>query len=231
MTNQLSLGVNLRDDSTLDSFFVGSNAQAWSHVKTSAAGKGESFLYIWGESGSGVTHLLQGACQLCASNGRTAMYLPLSDLAKAGPSCLEGLEQLNLVCLDDIHEIRGNPLWEERVFHLFNLIRDNKKTRLIIGANAPPKQTQIQLADLVSRLTWGVTFQLITLSDGQIVEALKIRAQARGLILSDEVAYYLLRRCPRTMSVLYQHLDTLDKASLVAQKKLTIPFVKSTLCL
>jgi DnaA family protein len=233
MSSQLPLGVHLRDDATLESFYIGSNATVWSNVKATASGKGEGFLYLWGEPGAGVTHLLQGACRQSAFHQATAVYLPLSQLKLEPGSerCLDGLEHVNLICLDDIEAIAGIPAWEEAVFCLFNQIRDTPTARLIIGASNPPKQTRILLADLVSRLTWGLTFQLLPLSDQQIVEALKIRAQARGLILQDEVAYFLLNRCPRTMSVLYEHLDKLDNASMAAQRKLTIPFIKSTLTL
>ena len=229
MRDQLALGVRLKDHATLSSYFQGSNGQAWAQVKAMASGCSDNFLYLWGEKDTGVTHLLQGACQHAQLTGRTAVYCPLSSLRHESPMSLKGLDMLQLVCLDDIQMIAGRADWEEAVFHLFNACRDNGQTKLIIAAGSPAKQTGVKLPDLVSRLSWGVSYQLNALSDSEIIQALQMRAQVRGLMLPDEVAQYLLKRCPRTMSTLYAHLDTLDRASLAAQRKITIPFVKSVL--
>jgi DnaA family protein len=186
-------------------------------------------LSTWGAPGVGCTHLLQAACNRANQLNLAAMYLPLEHLYHQSPTLLEGLENLDLICIDDMQCIAGLPQWEEALFHLYNRLRAAPNTCLLVAGTGPVNQLKINLADLSSRLQWGVVYQLHALSDEEIATALQIRAKARGLILTEEVAHYLIRRCPRTMSVLYQHLESLDKASMAAQRRLTIPFIKNIL--
>jgi DnaA family protein len=72
-------------------------------------------------------------------------------------------------------------------------------------------------------------FQLRLLDEDEQQEALKLHARIRGVELPDETARWLLRRFPRDMRTLYELLDTLDEASLVAQRRLTVPFIRSVL--
>ena len=85
------------------------------------------------------------------------------------------------------------------------------------------------LADIRSRFGAAEIFQLKPLDEEGEREALRLRATARGLDLPDDTARYLLRRFPRDMSTLGRLLDEIDLASLSAQRRLTIPFVKSIL--
>lgn len=227
-SQQLPLGIDLRDDCTLETFFPGDNQQALSHVKQVAKGEGEPFLYLWGREGVGRTHLLQGACHWANRYQRTAFYLSLNPINALNPAILEGLERLDLICLDDIEAISGIKEWEEALFHLFNRLRSLNR-RLLVAANCAPKALAIQLPDLHSRLSWGVVYSLHPLDDENLLMALQLRAKERGLTLTDEVGAFLIRRCTRSMPELYSLLETLDKASLVEKRRLTIPFIKSAL--
>lgn len=227
MSTQLALPLGLRDDATFDNFFQGVNAHCVAALMASASGQRYPFIYLWGQSGAGRSHLLQAACHLATQKNRSCVYLPLSASGLA-PQILQDLEHINLVCIDDIEAIAKNKSWEEGLFNLYNRIRDNNQTLLIVGAH-PPQRLGLELADLVSRLAWGVVFQLHVLSDEDKLAALALRSKLRGLVLSEDVGHFLLRRCPRDMTQLFTILDTLDKASLQAQRKLTIPFVKSVL--
>ena len=89
--------------------------------------------------------------------------------------------------------------------------------------------TDIQLADLRSRLATGLIYQLETLDDTAKQQVLIVQAQARGLELPEEVAQYLLRHQSRDMRELIQLLQQLDKASMIEKRRLTIPFVRQVL--
>lgn len=223
---QLPLGVSLRDDARFENFQVGENGLVCEIVKQAARGEGDQFVFLWGGSGFGCSHLLQAACHASDEFNRQAVYLPLNDLDRFTPSILEGLEYLDLVCLDNIEYIAGHADWEEAVFHFFNRIRqeDNK---LVVGANAAPRHLNIQLPDLQSRLTWGMAFNLVELDDEDKIRAIQLRAKTRGFELPDEVAKYLVHHSGRSMSQLCDKLEYLDKASLMAKRKVTIPFIKS----
>jgi DnaA family protein len=101
--------------------------------------------------------------------------------------------------------------------------------QLVISAEVPPALIQWSLPDLGSRCAASAIFQLRALDEEEQQEALKLRARARGVELPDDTARWLLRRFPRDMHTLYELLDTLDEASLVAQRRLTVPFIRTVL--
>ena len=61
------------------------------------------------------------------------------------------------------------------------------------------------------------------------MRALQLRAERRGLTLADDAALFLVHRLPRDMHSLCRVLDQLDEASLVAQRRLTMPFLRQAL--
>ncbi|MCL7939334.1 DnaA regulatory inactivator Hda [Halomonas sp. ATCH28] len=225
---QLPLGVGLRDDATFANFHPGPHATLVDRLVHQLDDDGEPFLYVWGASGTGRSHLLQAACHAASDRDRRALYLPLAELGHFPPLMLEEIERLDLVAIDDLDRVMGRKRWEEALFHAFNRLRDAGK-RLVIAAEAPPRQLSVTLPDLASRLTWGMTFHLQGLDDAGRLAALQLRARGRGMQLPDEVARYILHRGPRRLDALFETLEALDRASLSAQRKLTIPFVKQAL--
>ncbi len=224
---QLALGVSLQDDATFDNFHFATDQQAVQALKAfSQSALDEPYIYLWGSAGSGRSHLLQASCHELQQQSGLAFYLPLSEVVDYGPAVLEGLDDFDLVCLDDIEAIAGREDWELALFHLFNRLRDSGR-KLLVSADQAPAQLPLQLADLASRLSWGLIYQLQGLSDEDKLAALKLRAKRRGFELTDEVAQYILHRSPRDMRELFVVLERLDRASLSAQRKVTIPFVKT----
>ncbi len=228
MIQQLPLNIQWRDDATLQNFYPGDNGEALKAVSALSEGIGESFVYLWGQSGVGRTHLLQAACHAASEKGIAAFYLSLRDREHLSLSALQGVEDVPLVCLDDIEQIAKLSIWEEGLFYLFNRIQA-KKGRLLIAADVAPKYLPFSLPDLKSRLNWGVTYQLHRLTDEQKMTVLELRAEHRGLALHKTVAQFLLNHCSRDMNELYAVLEKLDRASLIEQHRLTIPFVKHVL--
>ncbi|SIS75948.1 DnaA regulatory inactivator Hda [Neptunomonas antarctica] len=222
---QLPLGVTLRDAARFANFQTGSNGLVCEMLRQAAVGEGESFLYIWGAKSSGCSHLLQAACHAAEPRKLTAVYLPLNELMSLSPVILEGMEYLDLICVDNIEAVANKPEWEEALFHLYNRIRQEQNT-LIVAANSAPRQLKIKLPDLVSRLSWGAVFNVTALNDDDKVQAIQLRAKIRGIELPEEVAKYLVHHASRSMNDLCLMLDRLDKASLRAQRKVTIPFIK-----
>ena len=228
---QLSLGMRLRDDATFANYYPGANAVTLGYVEHACEVEDQwmdGVLYIWGASGVGRSHLLQAACLRVEERGGRALYLPLADLAEHGPQLLDNVEFCDLVCLDDIQAVLGQAHWEEALFHAFNRMLDAGK-QLLIAADASPRKLPIKLADLQSRLSLALVFQLHELSDDDKLRALQLRASRRGLQLPDDVGRFLLARSVRSMTVLFDTLEQLDTASLQAQRKLTIPFLKEAL--
>lgn len=216
---QLPLGITLRETATLDGFVTGANSEALAALRCLSLG---DRLYLHGPAGVGKTHLLQGACR--EADGRAA-YLPLRELAAHPPEVLAGLDELDRVCLDEVDTVAGDRAWEEALVGFLDRLRAQNSTVIAAGPRPADKLDRL-LPDLASRLSWGTVYALQPLDDAGKHELLQQRATARGLQMPDEVAAYLIRRTPRDVPALLALLDRLDKASLAAQRRLTIPFVK-----
>jgi DnaA family protein len=224
MPQQLPLGLTIRPSVDFASFINGRNGEAVSRLRTPQ----DPFIYLWGESGCGKSHLLQAACQQAHHEKRLTAYLPLKSEREIDPEMLVGLECYALVCLDDLERVAGHPVWEQAIFNLFNLLRESGG-ELIVSADRPPASLPIKLPDLASRLTWGPCYHLLPLDDEERMELLIASAERRGMSMSAETASFLLQRAPRDIHFLTLLVDRLDTASLAAQRRLTIPFVREIL--
>lgn len=225
---QIPLQFSRFDRMSLNEFVSGSDQEASLAVRRLVQDEDRVPVFLWGRSGTGKSHLLQAACEQLSVAGQSAAYLPLKQYQTLSADMLEGLEQLDLVCLDDVDSICGDGDWEQAVFHLYNRLRDNH-TRLLMTAQTAPAGLPVKLSDLKSRLTWGLVLQLHPLSEEDVIRALQQRSLQRGFELNQEVGEYLIRRCPRDMKSLFAILQRLDEASLAAKRKVTIPFVKELL--
>jgi len=224
--NQLTLQVGLDDSSTFDNFYISANnSQALAYLYAQGSAGLEQFSYLWGANGSGRSHLLQAVCHQFDARDAACFYLPLNQAAEFAPEILEGLENLSLVCLDDVQAILGKQEWELALFSLFNRLRDSG-TRLVIAANCAPRELAIVLPDLLSRLQSGVVFQLHGLRDDEKRFALQLRATQRGIALSEEVLNYVLQRNDRSMQGLLSLLEKLDQFSLQTKRRITVPLLR-----
>lgn len=226
--SQIPLGLVLRDRSTFDTFFPAGNEQTVAFLRSFVLQGEQTVAWISGPAHSGKTHLLGASCIAAIEAGRQAAYLSMDQLRDLGPDSLGGWEQHDLLCLDELDAVLGDAAWEQALFSLFNVMHDSGK-QLLVAASGGPRAYEFSLADLQSRLSWGGVYELAELGDEQRVSALSLRARARGIELPEETGRYLLQRIPRDMTSLYRFLDTLDKESLAAQRRLTIPFVRMIL--
>ena len=228
---QLPLPIHQSDDETLENFYAENNLLLLNSLQKNFLQLHQQFFYLWGNKGSGKSHLLKGVCQHYLAQQRPALYVPLNKAQYFSPAVLENLEQQALVCLDDLQAVIGNAEWEVAIFDLINRVRETGRTLLIMSADQSPANLPVQLPDLASRLTWGEVYQLAPLNDQQKIEVLQKAAYQRGIELPDETANFLFKRLERDMKTLFNALEKLDQASLQAQRKLTIPFVKEILSL
>ena len=211
---QLALDITASPVPTFDNFVTGRNAEAIAHVRAAvaAAGGGERFVYLWGESGSGRTHLLRAA----ASAGSTYVRCDAdSTFEDAAP----------LLLADDVERLGADA--QVALFNRYNALREQGGGLIAVGA-VPPVQLTLR-ADLLTRLAWGLVVQVHALSDDEKAQALAQHAKARGFTLSDEVIAYLLTHAPRDMGALFATLDALDRHSLETKRAVTVPLVRELL--
>jgi len=218
---QLPLELALADHASLDTFAGGANAAVVEHVRSLAQG-GTGTIWLFGGSRVGKSHLLQAACRAATAAGRRAMYVPLP---ADSPAILADLEHVDLLAIDDVHTVAGSMPWERALFVILNAYLSSNGA-LLLAASAPASQCGFQLADLESRGAGAVTYRLAPLDDADRAAALRLHAAARGLALDAAAADYLLTRVARDMAALTEWLARLDRASLSAQRRLTIPFIR-----
>ncbi len=225
---QLPLRLRLDERADFETFVAGENAEALALLQRFSEDAREPYIYLWGPPGSGKSHLLQAVCQRAHQLAQTPAYLPLRELVGLDPELLQSLEQLDLVCIDDLDAIAGRAEWEGALFALYNRLRDAGR-RLLVSAGQPPAGLGVALKDLSSRLGWGPALRLRELHDPE-KEGLLIEAAARrGMTLGPEAARYLLSHQPRDLRSLLAVIERLDGLSLATQRRLTIPFIRQHL--
>jgi len=188
----------------------------------------EGCVFISGPEGSGKTHLLNAACNLARERSHRAFYVALGRVPQMAVDGLARLEEMDLVCIDDVDRVAGSPEWENALFHFFNRFRA-RRGRLVISSSHHLSSVQFQLPDLASRLAWGLRLQLEPLNDGDKKSVLQARARSLGIELPGEVADYLLSRGSRNLLSLLAGLDAIRQEALAGKRKLTLPLARAVL--
>ena len=220
--DQYPLAFAAGDPPSFDNFVPGPNREAVALVQRLAAGRGERYLYLGGAAGTGKTHLLAAAVR--AAGG---FYLSPAERGLR-PGVMERLEAAPLVGLDEAGAAAGRPEWERALFRLFDDLED-AGARLVVAARPSPARLGLALPDLASRLASGPVLHLTALPDAELERVLTARARARGFELDPRVAAYLVSRERRDPRHLLSLLDRLDRHSLAARRRITIPFVRDLL--
>jgi DnaA family protein len=138
-----------------DSFYPGSNLEIYQSLQDHI----EKLLWIAGTRGSGKTHLLQAAFHQCIRLANKSLYIPMREFEQLSPEVLDDLDQLDLICIDDIEFILGSQAWEIKLLDLYERLQTTN-TRLLITSHETPKVLNFFLPDLASRFSMSVVHQL-----------------------------------------------------------------------
>jgi DnaA family protein len=225
---QLPLALSLDKNALFETYVASGAGAAVAHLIASADGERNDILWLCGSAGTGKTHLLQAACRRAGDRGARSMYVSLDAGGGAHPDQLIGVETLDLLALDAVDAVAGRGDWESRLFHVLNHFY-SRTGSLLLAARKAPTSTAFALPDLASRAAGAILYRLAALDEGGQVEALMCHARLRGLELDPASARFLLNRVQRGMPELCAWLDHLDRASLAAQRKLTIPFIREAI--
>ncbi|MFW2372860.1 MAG: DnaA regulatory inactivator Hda [Gammaproteobacteria bacterium] len=228
MTRQLVLDLKLKETHTLENYITGHNQLLLMLLQTMVQKQGEQQLFMWGASAVGKSHLMQAVCHKASDNGFSVSYLPLEQLIDYSPQLLDGMESMDLICIDDVEQVSGKPEWQEQLFNLINRTRETLNY-LLFSASLPPNEMDLKLEDLRSRLNWGPVISIQPLDDDDLQMALQQRARNQGFELPDSVCSYMLKHYTRDMNGLFNKLQTLEQASLAQHRLITVPFVKEVI--
>ena len=228
---QLALDIGLATGPTLDSFFAGPNEAALQHLRlwvgqggAQAATRSPLPTYVWGEPGSGKSHLLAATCEALREQGASVGWL---DPSVANPPDFD--ERWAAVFLEDVHLF--DTVQQAAAFNWFVNAASpaSGSPRGVVAAGALPPADLPLRDDLRSRLGWGHVFQLHLLDETARRAVLRQQADARGVFLGDEVMDFMLNRFSRDLGSLMQLLEQLDAFALRTQRAITIPLIKTML--
>ena len=225
---QLPLPFKLHRLASFETFVADSNETLVSHLEAVARGERSDVIWLCGARGRGKTHLLQASCRAADRAGTRAMYLSLDPGGALEPDCLLGLDSIGLLALDQVDTVAGRPPWETRLFSVLDGFQSSRRT-LLLAASSAPAAAGFVLADLVSRAAAAAVYRLNPLSDDGQQQVLVAHAHFRGLDLDEATARYLLARVDREVGELCRWLERLDRASLIEQRRLTVPFIRKAL--
>ena len=216
---QLALSLAAPPSPTLENFVRGRNAELMTVLSALADGdQSERFVYIWGVHGCGKTHLMKAMCLAFERRKVAAAMLSGADAQTDIASC-------EVVLVDDVDQL--TDVDQQRLFNIYNRLRDGGGV-LIAAGTVPPARLSLR-SDLVTRLGWGLVYQVHTLSDDEKMAAMIGHARARGFGLTREVIDYLLKRQARDLPRLLAILDALDRYSLENKRAVTIPLARELL--
>jgi DnaA family protein len=229
MSAQLPLALRWPAQQRFETFVSGDNGATLALVRATADGAPE-WIYLAGAVGSGKSHLLLAACAEASAQRRSAQYLSLAKLPKGSnvADAVRALGGSDVLTLDDLGAIAGDADAEHALFDLYNRCKMEKST-LLFAANAAPAQLGIGLPDLISRLASCTQATLKPLDDAARREAVRQRAQARGLVLDEVVLDWVFAHTPRDLGSLTALLERIDREALAAQRRVTVPFLRKLL--
>jgi len=219
--NQLGLPISLNASMLLESFVA--NKELLRLINQLFLNEKSSEVYIYGASGQGKTHVLQGAVLKALEIDKHAVYIDCSDTFP--DYILDFVDQIDFICFDNVHSIlREN---QEIFFDLYNRARQ-AQIFILVSGNTLPSDLEV-MKDLKTRLSLAAVYKLEELNDELIMSVIDSQMSQRNLSVNSNVYEYLFKNYSRDLKLLLSTLNDLDKASLQAKKPISIPFVKKFL--
>lgn len=216
---QLTLDVRPDWTPTLAEFVPGGNADLLQAIALHLEARNGTLLYLWGEMGSGRSHLLRAAVLECTARGRPARYLAAAEVAHAS------LREGECLAIDDVEALDAAA--QAQLFRLLIGAAEAHVALLFAGGHAP--QHLALREDVRTRIGQGLAFEIKPLSDADKERLLLQHASRRGMLVEADLVRYLLRHGRRDIGWLMSVLDALDEASLAHARRVTLPLLRDIL--
>jgi len=219
--NQLGLPISLDSKMLLDNFIA--NSELLNLIHQLFQDKKASEIYVYGLTGQGKTHVLQGVVLKALANDKNAIYIDCID--SFPEHLLDFIDQLSFISLDNVDLISKEN--QEIFFDLYNRARQAGVVILVSGSSLPADLTVMK--DLKTRLSLAAVFKLEALNDELTMDVLNKQMNDKNLTIDSKIYEYLFKNYSRDLNTLVSAMNQLDKASLQSKKAISIPFVKTVL--
>jgi len=219
--NQLGLPISLDSKMLLDNFIA--NSELVNLIHQLFQDKKASEIYVYGLTGQGKTHVLQGVVLKALANDKNAIYIDCID--SFPEHLLDFIDQLSFISLDNVDLISKEN--QEIFFDLYNRARQAGVIILVSGSSLPADLTVMK--DLKTRLSLAAVFKLEALNDELTMDVLNKQMNDKNLTIDSKIYEYLFKNYSRDLNTLVSAMNQLDKASLQSKKTISIPFVKTVL--
>jgi DnaA family protein len=180
-------------------------------------------IYVYGGTGRGKTHLLQGAISRALAKKKNGMYIDCNE--PMPEHVIDYIDQLDWIGIDNINIIDSQQ--QHLFFDLYNRAKLAGVSMLVSGQTLPSSLTIMN--DLKTRLGLATVFELEELNDDSTKAVLMNQMSERNLTIEPKVYEYLFKHYSRNVNTLISAINLLDQASLQSKQVITIPFVKKTL--
>jgi len=219
--NQLSLPISLDSKMLLDNFIA--NSELVNLIHQLFQDKKASEIYVYGLTGQGKTHVLQGVILKALASDKNAIYIDCID--SFPEHLLDFIDQLSFISFDNVDLISKEN--QEIFFDLYNRARQAGVVILVSGSSLPADLTVMK--DLKTRLSLAAVYKLEALNDELTMDVLNKQMNDRNLTIDSKIYEYLFKNYSRDLNTLVFAMNQLDKASLQSKKAISIPFVKTVL--
>lgn len=226
MSAQLPLDLRWPAHQRFAGFVANDGGLALELVRAVAIDVEAPWVFLAGASGSGKTHLLIAACAAADEAGRSAQYVSIPSLGESRVEVIRAFGGCDVLALDDIDALAGDRAAEHALFDLYNRSRADGAT-LIFAASRPPAALALDLPDLASRLSICAQASVRQLDEADRRAVVRRYAAGRGILLDDPVLDWLFTHRARDLATLIALLDRIDRATLAAQRRVTIPFLRT----
>ena len=224
---QLALQIQINERASLNNFFVSKkNHKTIQILKNILLGSDKGVQIFIDDLGSnGKSYLLQAICNDFSNSNNSSIYIPMQEAINLDPSILEGVSELNLICIDDIDLINKRRDWEIALFNLINECYE-KECFLLLSGSINKLEA---IPDLVSRIKKMETLRLEAINDDELLEATKAISKNLNMEISDKNMNYLINNSKRDIKTIFRTLSQLEKESLERKKSIGLNLIKEVI--
>ena len=223
---QLALQIQINERASLNNFFVSKNNNKTIQILKDLLNSNNGAQIFIDDLGSyGKSYLLQAICNDFSNSNNSSIYIPMEEAINLDPSILEGVSELNLICIDDVDLINNRREWEIALFNLINECYE-KECFLLLSGSINKLEA---IPDLVSRIKKMETLRLEAINDDELLEATQAISKNLNIEISDKNMNYLINNSKRDIKTIFRTLSQLERESLERKKSIGLNLIKEVI--